>query len=72
MAQLSGYVKAVSPAGAFVCLARGCEARVRLGQLADSFVPNPEEAFPPGKRVAGRVLRVDSGRWVAGGCHHGR
>lgn len=58
-------MKGVSRAGAFVVLAHGLEARVKLGNLADGFVANPEQAFPEGKLVTGRVVSVDSGRWGA-------
>ena len=60
--KVCGYVKAGGPAGVFVCLARNCEARVRLGQLSDAFVDDPAAAFPPGKKVTGRVLKVDGSR----------
>lgn len=63
--QVGGYVKGAGKMGGFVCLARDCDARVRLGQLADKFVDDPAGEFPPGKRVAGKVLHVEGGRSVS-------
>jgi hypothetical protein len=60
--QVAGYIKAVSGAGAFVALAADLDARVRLSNLADGFVPEPAAAFPVGRLVRGRVLAVDGGR----------
>ena len=54
-------MKGVGRAGAFVVLARGLEARVKLGNLADGFVAHPEQAFPEGKLVTGRVVSTDNG-----------
>ncbi len=60
--QVAGYIKAVSGAGAFVALAADLDARVRLSNLADGFVPEPAAAFPVGRLVHGRVVAVDGGR----------
>jgi rRNA biogenesis protein RRP5 len=59
-AVLHGYVKSATPKGVFVTLGRGLDARVKLSNLADAFVPSPETAFPPGSRVTGRVLAVET------------
>lgn len=61
-AQVHGYVKSVGRAGAFVALSRGLEARVKLGNLADGFVEDPEQAFPEGQLVRGRVISTAGGR----------
>lgn len=53
------YVKAVSKIGVFVTLARGLDARIRLSQLADSFVDDPQAAFPEGKLVKGRIVSTE-------------
>ena len=58
-AVLHGFVKSATPKGVFVTLGRGVDARVKLSNLADAFVPSPETAFPPGSRVTGRVLAVE-------------
>ncbi|CAG9462427.1 unnamed protein product [Pedinophyceae sp. YPF-701] len=58
---VQGWVKSVSTAGAFVTLARGVVARVKLCNLALGFVKEPAREFPPGRLVAGRVLSVDAG-----------
>lgn len=46
----------------FVILATNLVARVKLGQLAASFVEDPEAAFPPGTLVKGRILSVQGDR----------
>ena len=56
---VAGYVVDVARGGAFVCLARGLDARVRLSDLAPGFVPDPAAAFPAGTLVVGRVTAVD-------------
>ena len=56
---VGGYIKAATPAGVFVCLAPGVEARIRLSQLADGFVEQPAAAFPEGQHVEARVASVD-------------
>jgi ribosomal protein S1 len=59
---VQGYVKSVSSAGAFVALSSSLEARVKLSNLADGYVEKPEEEFPEGKLVRGRVTAVDHNR----------
>jgi S1 RNA binding domain len=51
-----GFVCGVSRAGCFVRLSRSCTARVLLKDLSDNFVSSPEQEFPIGRLVAGRVL----------------
>jgi S1 RNA binding domain len=51
-----GFVCGVSRAGCFVRLSRNCTARVLLKDLSDNFVSSPEQEFPIGRLVAGRVL----------------
>lgn len=60
--QVCGYVQHVSKAGMFVALAHDVTARVKLGQLAASFVEDPQAAFPPGTLVKGRILSVQGDR----------
>ena len=59
-ATVAGYIASVGRVGAFVTLARGADARVRLSDLADGFVSDPAAAFPAGTLVTGRVLSVDA------------
>jgi S1 RNA binding domain len=51
-----GFVCGVSRAGCFVRLSRSCTGRVLLKDLSDNFVSSPEQEFPLGRLVAGRVL----------------
>lgn len=60
--QVQGYVKSASRAGVFVVLSRQLDARVRLSNLADSFVAEPEASFPPGKHVRGWIVSVEPGK----------
>ena len=60
--QVCGYVQHVAKAGMFVTLSHNVTARVKLGQLAGSFVEDPEAVFPPGTLVKGRILSVQSDR----------
>eukprot|EP00953_Heterococcus_sp_UTEX-ZZ885_P019315 10793-Heterococcus_DN1.PRE.1 len=55
-----GFVCGVSRAGCFVRLSRTCTARVLLKDLSDNFVSSPEQEFPIGRLVAGRVLTQDA------------
>ena len=57
---VKGYVVGTSTKGCFVRLARGVTARVMIKDLMDGFVKSPTEAFPIGKLVAGRVLKVSA------------
>ncbi|GAB5033644.1 rrp5 homolog [Nannochloropsis oceanica] len=68
-AVVKGYVVGTSTKGCFVRVARGVTARVQIKDLADGFVKSPIEAFPVGKLVAGRVLKVEEegGRGKAAG-----
>jgi rRNA biogenesis protein RRP5 len=58
-AVVKGYVVGTSTKGCFVRVARGVTARVLIKDLADGFVKSPTEAFPVGKLVAGRVLKLE-------------
>ncbi len=60
--QVAGYISAVNASGAFLALAANLTARVRLSNLADSFVAEPAAEFAVGRLVRGRVLSVDNGR----------
>ena len=54
-----GYVVGTSTKGCFVRLSKNVTARVLIKDLADGFITSPMEAFPVGKLVAGRVLRIE-------------
>lgn len=53
-----GFVRAVNKKGCFVAIGRGIAAQVKLCDLADDFVGNPEEAFPVGKLVVGTIGKI--------------
>ena len=55
---MKGYVRSVSPAGVFVCLSDSITARIRLSNLADSFVEDPKADFPEGRLVQGKVISI--------------
>ena len=55
-----GYVTSTGKSGCFVRLGQGVVGRALLRNLSDTFVKNAEAAFPAGKLVAGRVLKVDA------------
>ena len=63
---MRGYVRAAGPQGVFLALGRDVSARVRLSNLADSFVDSPDKDFPVGKLVQGWVLRIDPARYAIG------
>ncbi|KAK4392383.1 rRNA biogenesis protein RRP5 [Sesamum angolense] len=54
-----GYVKNISSKGCFIMLSRKMDAKILLCNLSDSFVENPENEFPVGKLVIGKVLSVE-------------
>ncbi|KAL0316910.1 UNVERIFIED_CONTAM: rRNA biogenesis protein RRP5, partial [Sesamum radiatum] len=54
-----GYVKNISSKGCFIMLSRKMDAKILLCNLSDSFVENPENEFPVGKLVIGKVLTVE-------------
>ncbi|KAF5775042.1 putative S1 domain, XPG/Rad2 endonuclease, XPG-I domain, nucleic acid-binding protein [Helianthus annuus] len=54
-----GYVKNVTPKGCFIMLSRKLDAKILISNLSDDFVSNPEEEFPIGKLVTGRVLSLE-------------
>lgn len=45
--------------GVFVTIGNGLDARVKLSNLADYFVPDVAAAFPIGKLVRGTVVACD-------------
>ena len=63
-AHVSGFVKQVNKGGCFVAISRSVDARVKMCNLADTFVSDPAQEFPKGKLVKGTILSVDesSGR----------
>ncbi|KAL0428653.1 UNVERIFIED_CONTAM: rRNA biogenesis protein RRP5 [Sesamum latifolium] len=56
---MQGYVKNISSKGCFIMLSRKMDAKILLSNLSDSFVENPENEFPVGKLVIGKVLLVE-------------
>lgn len=56
--QVIGYVKAASKYGVFVSLSDGIDARVKMSNLADSFVEDAAQAFPQGKLVKGHLISI--------------
>ena len=63
--QVQGYVRAVGPQGVFVTLGRAVDARIRLSNLADTYVEDPAAAFVPGQLVRGTILSIDPARLVS-------
>lgn len=53
-----GFVVSTNKAGCFVRLSRCVEGRVILKELSDEFIPRPDEMFPPGRLVVGKVKSV--------------
>ncbi|XP_047328490.1 rRNA biogenesis protein RRP5 [Impatiens glandulifera] len=56
---VQGYVKNVSAKGCFIMLSRKLDAKILLSNLSGGFVKSPEEEFPIGKLVSGRVVSVE-------------
>ncbi|KAJ0242497.1 S1 domain-containing protein [Hirschfeldia incana] len=56
---IEGYVKNTMSKGCFIMLSRTLDAKVLLSNLSDTFVKDPENEFPVGKLVSGRVLNVE-------------
>ncbi|KAF7804182.1 rRNA biogenesis protein RRP5 [Senna tora] len=56
---VQGYVKNVSPKGCFIFLSRKIDAMIRLSNLSDDYVNDPEKEYPVGMLVTGRVLSVE-------------
>ncbi|KAJ7975951.1 rRNA biogenesis protein rrp5 [Quillaja saponaria] len=56
---VQGYVKNVTPKGCFILLSRKIDAKILLSNLSDGYVKDPEQEFPVGKLVIGRVLSVE-------------
>lgn len=52
---LRGFVKGIGKKGCFVAIGRSVTAQVRLCDLSDEFVKDPEKQFPVGKLVSGKV-----------------
>lgn len=53
-----GFVVSTAKVGCFVRLSRSVEGRVILKELSDEFIPRPDEMFPPGRLVVGKVKSV--------------
>lgn len=56
---LRGFVRTVGKFGCFVTIGRGVVAHVRMGDLSDGYVENPETEFPVGALVSGTVTEVN-------------
>lgn len=56
---VQGYVKNISSRGCFITISRKIDAKVLLSNLSDGYVEKPEEEFPIGKLVTGKVLSVE-------------
>ncbi|KAL3625500.1 hypothetical protein CASFOL_030954 [Castilleja foliolosa] len=56
---VQGYVKNITSKGCFIMLSRTIDAKILLSNLSDNYVKNPENEFPVGKLVSGRVLSVE-------------
>jgi len=53
-----GFVVSTTNVGCFVRLSRSVEGRVVLKELSDDFIPRPDEMFPMGRLVVGKVKSV--------------
>ncbi|KAK3019414.1 hypothetical protein RJ639_004664 [Escallonia herrerae] len=56
---VQGYVKNVTPKGCFIMLSRKLDAKILLSKLSEGYVENPEQEFPIGKLVIGKVVSVE-------------
>ncbi|GKF99672.1 rRNA biogenesis protein RRP5, partial [Tanacetum coccineum] len=56
---VEGYVKNVTPKGCFSMISRKLDAKILILNLSDEFVSKPEEEFPIGKLINGRVLSLE-------------
>ncbi|KAL8246480.1 hypothetical protein R6Q59_007696 [Mikania micrantha] len=56
---IEGYVKNITPKGCFIMLSRKLDAKILISNLSDDFVSKPEEEFPIGTLVTGRVLSLE-------------
>ncbi|PWA41653.1 Nucleic acid-binding, OB-fold [Artemisia annua] len=56
---VEGYVKNVTPKGCLIMLSQKLDAKIHISNLSDDFVSKPEEEFPIGKLVNGRVLSLE-------------
>jgi rRNA biogenesis protein RRP5 len=56
---VQGYVSVTNRHGCFVQLSRKVTARVLLKELCDGYLPVPQESFPTGRLVIGKVKEVN-------------
>ncbi|XP_076905789.1 rRNA biogenesis protein RRP5-like [Bidens hawaiensis] len=56
---IQGYVKNITPKGCFITLSRKLDAKILISNLSDDFVSKPEEEFPIGTLVTGRVVSLE-------------
>ena len=55
---VQAYVMQTNKKGCFVRLSRTVEGRSTLKELCDGFLPKPEESFPMGRLVVGKVKSI--------------
>lgn len=56
---VQGYVKNITSKGCFIMLSRKIDAKILLSNLSDGYIEKPENEFPVGKLVNGKVLSVE-------------
>ncbi|MCO5551934.1 hypothetical protein L7F22_005441 [Adiantum nelumboides] len=57
--EVQGFVKSIINKGCFVTLSRHLDARIKLSNLAETFINDPGSLFPVGKLVKGRVISLE-------------
>ncbi len=60
--KVRGIIQSVSKFGAMLVIGRNVRARVRLSDLANEYVENPELEFPSGKVVEGKICEAPDGK----------
>ena len=60
--KIAGYIKASGPNGVFISLSRAVDARIRLRQLSEQFIPDVVSAYPVGQYIEATVLKVEDGK----------
>lgn len=54
---IRGFVRAIDKKGCFVSIGRSMSAHVKLCDLSDEYVVNPDKTFPRGTLVQGKIER---------------
>ena len=57
---VQGYVTNMSKKGCFVALNRELTGHVKMSELGDGFVADPEKKFTLGTLVTGKIIRIDT------------